>query len=111
MALAIIDTVTRVILRTTTDANPALASTESAIDIVSGIDLAGGPWKLTPQLAKVAATTQDWRDAGLDEAWNALERQRKFTELLIQLDVCLGDLTLPRAITTLCDKLKAHFGG
>lgn len=68
---AIIHTATRVIRGLTTDTNPSLPSGYSAVDLAVDIELSNGPWKLDVSNNKVQATTQEARDAGIDEGYNA----------------------------------------
>ncbi len=67
---AIIETVTRVIRRMTTDDAPPLANDEAAVDVAAPINLAVGPLKLDGSNNPVTASTAEYQQAGLDPAFN-----------------------------------------
>lgn len=68
---AIIHTATRVIRGLTTEETLSLPSDYSLVDLAVDIELSNGPWKLDLSNAKVQATVQEARDAGIDETYNA----------------------------------------
>lgn len=84
---AIIHTTTRVIRRLTIDPSPVLAADETAIALATDIDLSGGFWKLDAQNDKVAATSDDVSQAGVDDA---VVYQQQIGKLLALRDAALA---------------------
>lgn len=66
---AIIHTATRVIRRLTTNDSPVLSSDETSIEMITPIDLAGGPWKLDiDNTTKLVPTQQEIDDSDVDQS-------------------------------------------
>jgi hypothetical protein len=107
---AIIHTATRVIRRLTIDDAPAVGPDETAVALAAPIDLAGGPWKLDGSDQKAPATAQEFRDAGLDEAFNRQQRMARRAEVLAALadvkDDALIALKVRRVLAALHDLLR-----
>ena len=84
---AIIHTATRVIRRLTTDDVPATNADETAVEVVTPLDLAGGPWKLAlDNQTLTVATTQEIDDAEADPVRVTAAQRQFFVNYLASLD-------------------------
>jgi len=107
---AIIETKTRVIRRITTDINPSISTDETVVDLSQDIDLANGPWKLDLADKKVAATTIEAKEAGVDRAYLESEQLRKLAELKQSLQDIEKNVLLPIEVRTFATKYLALLG-
>ncbi|HZX14981.1 MAG TPA: hypothetical protein VFF49_11355 [Thermodesulfobacteriota bacterium] len=101
MQKAIIHTTTRIIRRLTTDNVPVLSLDETAIEMVTPIDLDNGYWKLdVDNLTLLVPTQQEIDDSGVDEVRNAILRKQKTDAIDAAIDdISLNGATLARVGT------------
>ena len=107
---AIIHTTSRVIRRLTTDVSPTILSDESAIDVtVNPINLAGGPWKLSPDNKTLVTPLQaDIDSSGIDPVRNGVLAKQKKDTFNAAIDALLADTTFTTAQPKLATYLQAQ---
>ena len=107
---AIIFTANRVITRVTTDSNLAIGAQETMVGPLDPpITLQRPPgvvgWKLSLANEKIECTVQELRDAGLDDAFNKSEQDRKWQELRQATIAMRDDVLVPASVKQFSRKL------